>query len=402
MSSKLYVDNQEITINNLTEIGSQVVNIEELKLTIDVEPMWEAFIALANTLYIGPFRNAINVGTNSNYYDIPVGQAFISQWRNWKTGPNKKYNEAANAVTENLKAIFEFTQLEINPSPDDTTLQVFINRKSYRLSEFGSGLTQFFLVLANAAMRNPAFILIDEPELNLHPSLQLDFLTTLASYASKGILFATHNIGLARSSANQMYAVRQNTNGQSEVTEYQSTPRLAEFLGELSYEAYKERGSDKILLVEGPSDLRVIQQFLRLYGKEHEIVLLQMGGGQLIKANAKLELEEIQRISHNISAVIDSERTKPDAKLKPDRTAFVAICGSLSIECHVLTRRSLDNYLSDRAVKEYKGNNYQALGPYELLKGPHVWDKANNWRIARIMTEEELAETDLGKFLKSL
>ncbi len=31
-----------------------------------------------------------------------------------------------------------------------------------------------------------------------------------------------------------------------------------------------------------------------------------------------------------------------------------------------------------------------------------VWDKANNWRIAGIMTEEELDETDLGKFLKSL
>jgi len=51
-------------------------------------------------------------------------------------------------------------------------------------------------VLGNAALKKPSFILIDEPEISLHPSLQLKFLMKLAGYASEGVVFATHNIGL--------------------------------------------------------------------------------------------------------------------------------------------------------------------------------------------------------------
>lgn len=399
---KMYLGNREVPSDNLSFKENRLFQGSEL--VTDLSAVLNACEVFSSMLYIGAFRNAINVGADRSYYDIPVGQAFISQWNAWKTGPTKKPHEIAFQIEEDIAKIFEYPRLEILSSTDGQRLIMMINGKSYKVSELGSGLTQFFLVITSVAMRYPppSFILIDEPEINLHPSLQLDFLTRLTSYARHGLIFATHNIGLARTSADQIYTLRRNTDSLSEINDYDSTPRLAELLGELSYEAYKERGFDKILLVEGPSDLRVIQQFLRLYGKEHDITLLQMGGGQLIKANAKTELEEIQRISHNISVIIDSERTKPDTQLKPDRAAFVAVCESLNIQCHVLERRALDNYLSDRAVKEYKGNNYRALEPYDLLKGPHMWDKANNWRIAGIMTEEELDETDLGKFLKSL
>ncbi|MBU1215214.1 MAG: ATP-binding protein [Gammaproteobacteria bacterium] len=51
------------------------------------------FSSLYNSLYIGPFRNAINVGA-TNYYDIQIGEGFISTWNNWKTGHIKFQNLA--------------------------------------------------------------------------------------------------------------------------------------------------------------------------------------------------------------------------------------------------------------------------------------------------------------------
>src|SRR3712207_3935622 len=102
----------------------------------------------------------------------------------------------------------------------------------------GAGIAQFFLVIATAAMKTPSFILIDEPELNLHPSLQLDFLTTLTSYARNGVLFSTHSSGLARSSAETIYTVSRISTEPSSVNLMEATPRLAEFLGELSYSGY--------------------------------------------------------------------------------------------------------------------------------------------------------------------
>src|SRR6266571_2996143 len=121
---------------------------------------------------------------------LKVGQSFINQWRQWKTGSTRSLNEAAYKLTQDIKGIFQFEDLEINPDHDNQTLQVFIDGKSYRLNELGAGMAQFFLVLANASTKNPSFVLIDEPELNLHPTLQLDFLTTLASYSRLGVIFA--------------------------------------------------------------------------------------------------------------------------------------------------------------------------------------------------------------------
>ncbi len=277
--------------------------------------------------------------------------------------------------------------------------------KSYKVSELGSGLTQFFIVLASAAMRSssPSFILIDEPEINLHSSLQLDFLTRLTSYASHGILFATHSIGLARASADHIYSVRRNTDGQSEVTDYNSTPRLAELLGELSFAGYKELGFDKILLVEGSTEVKTIQQFLRWHKKEHQIVLLPMGGDQMINPEAGVQLEEIKRISDNVCALIDSERSTPGEELEARRAAFNKLCDDANIKCHVLERRAIENYFPNHAVKKVKGEAYRALQAHEQFKHPFPkWAKSENWQIAKEMVPGDLDNTDLGEFLRSL
>ncbi|MEW6491515.1 MAG: AAA family ATPase [Cyanobacteriota bacterium] len=381
----------------------------------NLSPFFEVFTRLINTLYIGPFRNLLNVefhdrdgqdyqfAINNKYFDIDFGIPFIDYWHTLKTGSNKKNHELIYKITKDIKSIFGFQDLEINTSKSEATLLVLIDGKSYKLSEQGSGLAQFILVLANAAIKNPSYILIDEPELNLHPSLQLDFLTTLGSYAGEGVLFATHNIGLARASAELIYSVRKDAEGQSEVRKIEATPRLSEFVGELSFSGYRELGFDKILLVEGATEVKMIQQFLRKYGKDHQIVLLPLGGSQLIKESSEAELEEIKRICENVSALIDSERTAPDAALEPSRATFVENCKKANIDCHVLERRAIENYLSDRAVKQVKGNKYRSLEPYEALKdAPNGWAKAENWRIAQAMTRQELEATDLGEFLKRL
>ena len=401
---KMYLNDREVTAGNLSWKENHHL-YRESEMVVDLSQMFKACALLGNMAYIPSFRNTINVGSSSNYYDIPVGQAFITQWNSWKTGPTKRYQESAYRVQEDIAKIFEYSQLEINASTDGQRLHMLINGKSYKVSELGSGLTQFFLVLASAAMRSsiPSFILIDEPEINLHSSLQLDFLTRLTSYASHGILFATHSLGLARASADHIYSVRRNPDGQSKVTDYDSTPRLAEFLGELSFAGYKELGFDKILLVEGSTEVRTIQQFLRWYKKEHQIVLLPMGGDQMINPEAGVQLEEIKRISDNVCALIDSERSAPGEELEARRAAFKKLCEDANIKCHVLEFRAIENYFPDYAVKKLKGDTYRALQKYEQFKDPFPkWAKSENWQIAREMAPGDLDNTDLGEFLRSL
>lgn len=369
----------------------------------DLSAFFSACKILSETLYIGPFRNAINVGTNADYFDIRVGLSFIEAWREYKTGKIKKHSEAAYRLSEDIKRIFGFNDFQIDASADGQTLQLLINGKPFKLTEVGSGITQFILVLANAAIRQPSFILIDEPELNLHPFLQLDFLTTLASYAQEGILFGTQSIGLARASADKIYTLRCVVEGESRLVPLESIPRLSEFLGELSFSGYREIGFDKILLVEGVTDVKTAQQLLRFYRKDHKVVVLPLGGTQFITGSRETELQEIKRISENIYALIDSERTASNDELDPTRRGFAELCQKVGIKCHVLKYRAIENYLSDRAIKKVKGDKYKALQPYQALKESQpAWAKSENWRMAREMIREELDDTDLGEFLSSL
>lgn len=400
--AKLYVADEQLNTEQKLEIRDNILYVED-DPKADLTDIGQVFENLAEVFYIGPFRNALNVVSDKDYFDIKVGRDFIKSWRDFKTGNTRKHNETAIRLTKDIKNIFGFDDLEINPSADDETIQVSINEKSYKLQELGSGITQFFLVLANAATKRPSYIFIDEPELNLHPSLQLDFLTTLGSYAREGIVFATHSIGLARASSDRIYSVRMNNEGKSEVAEFEAIPYLSELLGELSFSGYRELGFDKILLVEGTTDVKTIQQFLRLYRKDHQIVLLPLGGGSLINGSSEVELGEIKRISENVFALIDSERASLEAPLDPDREEFVETCEKVGITCHVLDRRATENYFTDEAVKNIKGSEYRALEPYQLLKDiSHSWSKTENWRIARATTLEDLNETDLGEFLYSL
>src|SRR6266702_526392 len=383
--------------------GNKLSRSADQQVVFDLQTLLDAVFPLAETQYLGAFRNVIDVTAERSYYDMQVGRTFIEWWRHQKSGATKSYNEDAYRVKKDIQKIFGFDELEINPSANGQTMQIMIGPKSYTLQSLGSGLAQFIVALASVAAAKPAYILVDEPELNLHPSLQLDFVTTLASYAGQGLLFATHNIGLARATADYIYSLQLARPGVSKITPYESTPRLAEFLGEMSFSEYRELGFEKVLLVEGATDIKTVQQLLRLYGKDHRIVCMHLGGNALINGNYGIELEELKRISTKISVLIDSERQAVGAELSADRTAFETLCGTLQIPCHVLDRRAIENYFPERAVQRIRGPASHGLGEFEKLgSSPAHWPKSNNWRIARTIERAEIDGSDLGQFLREL
>ncbi len=368
----------------------------------DVSSICEACRALADALYIGPFRKALSVTPRAAYYDLNIGEQFVAMWREWVGGPSRPLNTLAQQVTDTLKDLFGIGDLTIVPSDTGQTFRFYIDAVPYQLSELGGGMAQAFIVLAHAAMKKPSYILIDEPELNLHPALQLTFLAQLASYAKEGTLFATHNLGLARSTTSQIYSVRKRHQGYSEVKPFEETNDLPELLGELSYGAYHDLGYDKLLLVEGPTEVRTIQQLLRKLHKDQHVVLMPMGGRGMITRDRVPELTEIKRVAPEVQVLIDSERAAAGAPLEPLREAFVQACATVGIPCKILDWRAMENYFPDRAVKSAKGQSAQALGPFDKRIGS-AWPKNENWLIATQMTKDEvLNAADLGAFLGAL
>jgi putative AbiEii toxin of type IV toxin-antitoxin system len=371
---------------------------------VDPLKLQEAFRQISRTVYIPAFRNVVNAGATDRYFDIAVGQAFVQRWREFQTGDSIKKNELISRVVQDIGRIFGFHELQIHASNDNTTLQLIVDGRSYRLEELGSGIAQFVIALGTVATSECAYVLIDEPELGLHPTLQIDFLTSLASFAENGVLYSTHSVGLARATADSIYAIIREGDGRSRVTPFdQITTNLSEFLGELNYSGFTMLGFKTILLVEGSSEVKTFQQFLRWIKRDHEIVLFPLGGSQLINRSAQVQLEELKRITTTIVAIVDSERGNAGEPLSAEREGFVQACQKADIHCHVLERRAIENYFSEAAIKKVKGDKYRALGPYERLRDADpAWAKSENWRIVREMKDSDLENTDLGKFVEGL
>jgi energy-coupling factor transporter ATP-binding protein EcfA2 len=359
-----------------------------------------AFKVLADTYYVPAFRHISPLtpadGAVQTYYDINVGRPFIEMWHGLQAGASKQGQEQIYKLIEEIKDNFAFKQLQISAAQNRNTLRLMIDGKPFALQELGAGLVQFIVVLGNAAFRKPSFILIDEPEISLHPSLQLKFMTKLAGHASEGVIFATHNIGLARAVAEETYSVSAGAKG-SEIKRIDRTPRLAELLGELNYEGYRPLGFSKVLLVEGRTSVKVFVELLRLFNKDHEFLVVPMS--DMIHGNSRDELQEVTRICPHTFAIIDSERQNAGDHIKATHEEFAQNCRALQIDCLILEYRAIENYLSDRAIKVAQGATYRALAPFEGRQGLNLWPKTENWKIARAMVRAEIEATDLGQFL---
>ncbi len=370
---------------------------------VSIKLLHDACERLGRAFYVGAYRNVLNTGGRADYFDLHVGDAFVKRWRHMQSGDNKEQNEACERVVEVIERLLGIARLEIHASADDSTLQVSVNRKSYKLPEVGSGIAQLIVVLGSVAFARPSYILIDEPELNLHPSLQLEFLSELAKFAQFGLVFSTHSIGLARSCADRIYTVTPVAEGHSRVARYERTAQLPELLGSLNYSSYQAIGFDRVLMVEGVTEVKTIQQFLRKFKKDHRILLLPLGGSSFIAAGRDVELNEVKRICEKVSVLIDSERDAEGAELSRSHQAFQASCTAFGFDVHILERRAMENYFTEPAIQKVMGNKYTALKPYETLnKAQNRWSKSDNWRIASEMNLADFEATDLGQFLAKL
>ena len=365
----------------------------------------EVFGSLKSTFYVGPFRHALPMEAKAKFGDdLDVGLPLMQKWNEWKAGEQSSVTEQCVRLSDSIGAIFGYNRFEINTSSSGTVFKLVIDGESYELSEMGGGLAQFLIVLINVMLRQPEYILIDEPELNLHPPLQLDFLTTLGSFAKQGVLYATHSIGLARSSATPIYSVHRR-DGRSQVQLYEDTQDLAEVLGSMNYASYRDLGFNQVLLVEGVHDVRTIQQFLRLLKIDHQVVLIPLNGSAGINGTPHVthQIAEMKRLCPGVSALIDRDPTQGE-EVPANRRAFIEACKAARVNCHILERRAIENYVSERAIRRVKSEKYRALAPMERLDSvAHGWGKQETWRIAREMTLPELEDTrDLFRFLKGL
>lgn len=377
--------------------------------TGDAKPIMDALRILANVVYIPSCRQTPRGGGNA--FDAPIGDQLVQEWDDMQNGIDKRKNAQAQDIEQTLASLFGFDNVHVSPTVGQNTGMQFriSGAGQFRTDEMGTGLSQTFTALHATATKTPSLILIDEPEFSLHPTLQFRFLSELQKRASLGLVFSTHNLGLAMNAADRTYSVtrqagNRSTQGRpwSRISLLAETPELPALLGALSYPSYGDTATRHVLLVEGPTDLRLIQILLQKLRVADQVVCVHMGGNTTIRSleHAKAQLAGVKRLCARVWCLIDSE-AGAEGRIEADRQAFLNLCGQMDIPSHATKFRATENYLTEAACKSTIDEHASAPQPYSPpTKQAQGWTKQQAWQIAFDMEPNEFQ--DVGAFLERI
>lgn len=314
--------------------------------------------------------------------------------------------QAISNLNKELRDLFGFNEFNIAVNHDKNSLQVTTDDGIFSLDELGGGIAQFILVLANALIKSPSYVLIDEPEIGLHPKMQEVFVRTLASKAKNGLIASSHSVGLARSVADSIISLTRTPTGQTNLLPFGQhfEPTIYQSINELGYSQFVEIGGNNILLVEGRTDVKAFREILRKYRIDSKFIILSFGGGQFMsKDETKIadELNELLRLNaKSISVIFDSERQLPNAPLKDEFVIFENCCKRLGFNVFPTDYHSTENYISQEAIAKVLGPSYSALSPNEVFD--KRWAKEKNWLMFREMKVQDFEKNELGKFINTV
>ena len=210
--------------NNTSSQNQTINNFESLAKIIYVpaENNFEKVKTDTTTLLrISQFINIIN---SNVIKDIP---SYIATRRNYLATIEEDLTmkEITNKVVNEINSIFDIFELDVKLkgfSKDEKTMPIFENSagEEFDINDLSSGEKQLFLRTLSIKMLEPknSIILIDEPELSLHPKWQQRIIEVYKKIGENNqIIVATHSPHILGSVSNEnIFILYRNENGKIE------------------------------------------------------------------------------------------------------------------------------------------------------------------------------------------
>ncbi len=269
------------------------------------------------------------------------------------------------------------------------------NGSDRNAEDCGLGLQDLMVILYFSLQPNYDVVLIEEPESHLHPEMQRKLLSFLRTKTNKQYFLTTHsNVFLNESLVDKVLFTH--FNGSVRVVDASSK---ASILNAIGYSVTDNLVSDLVILVEGPKDKPVLEEFLNKMGLfgSYDIKIWPLGGDIMDQLDLSVFAQD-----YEIVALIDR-----DPGSERVRRRFICNCNKLGIEVHRLERYSIENYFTLDALREVFPHQIDAsitaIDPNKKLEdqiGINV--KKNKGKIARRMSLGDIEGTDLWDFLEQV
>ena len=358
------------------------------------------FLSELESIIILPKRNIdLEINYNPSENPSPDGQGLLNvlffSKNQFKTDRRRViYDRVLSAFT---KITNGFT-FDIFTSGDGKLGLFFSPRESLSLkaSQCGLGLQDLLTILYFIEEGSHKLLLIEEPENHLHPDYQRRLLLHMKTKEEAQFFLTTHSNVFLNNALVEKVLV---TKYEDEKISISDATSRASTLDDLGYSVADNLVSDLIVLVEGPTDVPILEEFfqkLNLYEK-NEIKIWPLGGDIMDQLDISVFSE-----TYKIIALLDKDPSSSSVRNK-----FAKICEEKNIPIHILSKYAIENYFSMNALKAVFGSQLpkrlKSIKPNTKLEtqiGLNV--KKNNRKIAREMTLEDIEGTDFYEFLRKV
>lgn len=426
-----YADEQEVFADQVEEQRKRDSVLQHYSIDREAIPkiFKQMFQLPIETIYVEAKRMIESIKEiKSTEKLLPNGQGVLNYLFHVKNQiidkeKQQTFQQIGDAFTE-ISDGYKF-DIHMNSATENEIVLMFADKSNvWRQAKVcGLGLQDLLIILVFIFHPKYSVILIEEPENHLHPDMQRKLLGLLRNTQKQYFLSTHSNVFLNSPLVNKVLLTKYVKNA----IKVDDITSRAIALHDLGYSVADNLVADLIILVEGPTDIVVLEEMLiqmDIYGK-YNIKFWPLGGDNMEYVDLAVVTQ-----GYNVMALID--RDDKSENTKRIREGFLKKCTELGIFCHKTTRYAIENYFSIEALNLVV-NNLISHGnlpihkdliktqmssadglvppdekledqlkslPTPLKKASQI--KTHNRLIARSMSLIDIEKTDLYEFLKKV
>ena len=382
-----------------------------------LEQIFELPKALMGRIMLIPSLRGLTSADHFNLQDLATNQGVIGWVRSAKNpSPDDPTQRRRYELLQQFEAEFadfaNFKSVSLSVPLNRAEINVTVNGHLRPLTRLGSGIGECLLILLVcklAAEREVPIdiVLLEEPELHLHPALQRKLLDRLSTYDVQLIL-TTHSptvINWVGTTGGRVFRTEFDYDreriGARRVSRLTELRALLDGIGLSPADALL---ADKILWVEGPNDVPVFRAWVRKAPtyRNQRITILPLQG--TVPHSPNFDAGGLSSLHPRMCAILDSERKAENLDAESWKLGIKQKLEAVGIKCHLTERRATESYLTATALQNIYPGSPAIIDPYGdpnlVNQGVKQFSKSRNYEVAQAMQWADIAKTDIGETIE--